>query len=1280
MRGNDSASIASQAFASTERFRIRGLLGRGGMGVVYRALDVEMGREVALKTLHDVGAGDLYALKEEFRSLAGLVHRNLVELYELFVSGSRCFFTMELLDGTGLLEHVRGIAGAPEVSAMITLPNARQSGSMIAFGAGTEPATMSSSAAAVDRDADCALDDAAYARLGRALWQLSLGLSAVHQAGKLHRDIKPSNLRVTSDGRVVLLDFGLATRWTLEGGTVDDDGPLVGTLPYMAPEQAWGLPLSPAADWYSVGVVLYEALTGRLPFEGSFAAMLRDKERRAAPPPRQLVERTPPALDALTMALLHPEPSRRAGAPDIARALRDLGLVEADATLLALSPAFDGPFLGRDAELAALWGAFEELRHGKARVVQIEGASGIGKTALVRRFLSGIEARGAALARGALVLHGQCRLQESVPYNAFDALVDGLSRALTALDDAEAAALAPRHAGALLRLFPVLHRVDAFARAVAEPLPAEPQELRRQGFGALRELFTSIGRSRPLVLWLDDLQWGDADSALLLGDLLSPAELPPLLLLTSYRSEDIGRSPMLRALSAALAALSAGQASRLAVEPLDDPAARALAAALLGGEALLPEERLARIVVEAAGSPLFLGELARDLAGAAPEGGRAPDAVRFDEVVGRRLSRLSRDERRVMTTVSVAGMPVARSLALRAAGLGEAGRPVVARLAQSCLLRTTVIGEQPAIEPFHDRIRETIVARLPADALREQHRALAETLESAPSPADPEELLRHWLGAGDAQRALGHAIHAADRAAGLLAFVRAAELYGRARELCAGDPALDERLGLRQADALVDAGHGARAAPLYLAFAERAPASAALERRRKAAEQLLVSGHIDRGVEVLRALLDGAGLAYPSTPARALASILARMAHLRARGLGFRERAAEAIAERDLMRIALCQAAAKGLVAVDSVRGGHFSFLSLLLALDAGDPARIGQSLALVGGAVLVPAGGPIGRWGMRMLGEARAIADRRGDAHLLGGVLVASGQAHVFQGAWREALSAADAGIACLRERCRGVAWELNMGHMAGLRALEELGRFAELGARTRAYLREAEGRGDVFAEVTARLYDGVHRAIAGDTAGARAEARAVRRLWSQEGLHVQHLYAHRIDLLSDLHDDRAEAAARAIEEAWPAIARSFLVRIPITRIDARLMRARAALAAASRERAGRPARLTVCERHAGELAREARPDAAAHAALLRAGAAWVRGDGDAAVRRLDETIAGYERAGMAFYAACSRHRKGEILGGDAGRRMRDEAADLMRREGVSSPLRCMAMHAPGW
>src|SRR5947209_2156895 len=366
--------------------------------------------------------------------------------------------------------------------------------------------------------------------------QLARGVAALHGAGKLHRDIKPNNILVTRTGRVVLLDFGFVTVLGRDPLRDAVSVEIVGTLAYMAPEQLWGQAPAPPADWYSVGVLFYEALTGRLPFERP-ADLGLYRERRSAPPPlRMLTPWLPERLGRLVGALLDPDPASRPGPDAILHQLENFQTAAAPAARTVVV-ADDHPFVGRDREQADLHGAFRDLAGGSPIIVHVHGPSGVGKTELVQRVVSALEANEAAV-----VLRGRCHPQEVVPYKAFDGVVDSLSRFLMSVPESAAAALVPRHASALVQLFPVLERVRPVAARSQERETADPQEVRRRGFAALRELLTRIADRYRLVVWIDDLQWGDEDSAAVAQALLRPPDPPPLLLLLSYRGGDQDRA------------------------------------------------------------------------------------------------------------------------------------------------------------------------------------------------------------------------------------------------------------------------------------------------------------------------------------------------------------------------------------------------------------------------------------------------------------------------------------------------------------------------------------------------------------------------------------------------------------------------------------------------------------------------------------------------------------------------------------------------------------------
>ncbi|MGH7270434.1 MAG: serine/threonine protein kinase, partial [Polyangiaceae bacterium] len=365
-----------------------------------------------------------------------------------------------------------------------------------------------------------------------ALRQLVEGVRALHGAAKLHRDIKPSNVRVTLEGRVVLLDFGVATELArVVDENLLEEGEMVGTARYMAPEQAVGEGSTPASDWYSVGAILYEALVGSPPFVGSAFDVLKMKSMLEPPAPSSCVEGVPADLDELCVALLQRDPELRPTGSEI---LHRLG-VSQSVRPTPLPPEAPEPALalvGRDAHLQALRDAFDAARAGRSITVRVSGPAGMGKSSVVQHFLDELVERGEAV-----VLRGRAYERESVPYKAVDSVVDALSRHLMRLTDRDDVVTLPPDLWALARLFPVLRRVPSIA-SVKEQVVTDPHRARRRAFLALRELLASLAKRQPLVVFVDGVQWGDADSAALLLDLVRPPHAPPLLLVLAYRDDE----------------------------------------------------------------------------------------------------------------------------------------------------------------------------------------------------------------------------------------------------------------------------------------------------------------------------------------------------------------------------------------------------------------------------------------------------------------------------------------------------------------------------------------------------------------------------------------------------------------------------------------------------------------------------------------------------------------------------------------------------------------------
>jgi serine/threonine protein kinase len=1198
------------------RFEIVRRLGEGGMGVVYEAFDRDRRHKVALKTLFRLDASGIYRLKQEFRALSGVAHPNLVALYELFAEAELWFFTMELIEGRDLVAALRDAGGA--------------------------------------------IDDA---RLRDAFAQLARGVQAIHASGKLHRDLKPSNVLLAEDGRVVILDFGLAVDPELGGvGQTLSDGSVSGTPSYMAPEQAAGRPATEASDWYAVGVMLFEALTGELPFQGSSREVLARKQRDPFPSVASVASGAASDLDRLCTQLCQREPAARASGAHL------LGALARESTV----PTTREPvrkqattLFGRDAELRELLDAYAAAEAGEPSVVLLSGESGMGKSALAEAFADDLRAR-----THAVVLGGRCYERESVPYKAFDSVIDELSRHLRRLGP-ESKALLPRDVAELARLFPVLDRVESVAEAPARKVRSA-QEQQRRAYAAFEELLGRIRDRQPLVIHIDDMQWADADSVALLCRLLDRAETPSALWLLGYRAEEATRNPLLASLIASVHAYSSVRVRALALGPLAPDAAQAFARSLLGDEQRAVE-LAATVAREGAGSPFFVASLARYAASrhAAPIA-----ALSLSQALLGRIDALPEPQRALLEIVALASRPIEISRALEAAGSSAADYRAFDELSALHMVRLSGPQSERRIETYHDRIRETVVAALRPEQLQALHLRLAQALGTR-SLADAEELAAHLEGAGEIERAAEQLGLAADQAARALAFERAARLYARALELGGFAPAHKRELRHKLGDALANAGRGVEAADAYLSAVAGAPLETAQELRRLAAEQLMLSGRVAAGFEIVATMLAELDLAPLSTAQSATAALAFQRVLLRVRGLRYRLRPESSIDRITLQRLDVYWACARALGLIDQVGGALYAARFLRLALRTGEPRRLAYGMLYDAG--FFGGFGDLARAHV-LITEATALIGDSADPYLQGMLAYARGVNALFRASFVEAVAELSAANATYREQCTGCAWEITSTRMFDSCSRWFLGQYAALAESLPQIVEDAERRGELLASVTASTGMFVCAWLSrGDVETAALLQRRARERWPAFSYDLQHCFILIGEsLIGFYRGDAFEPWRRFCDEARK-LAHAPSMRIQFVRMLVHAARAGAALLAArAAPPAERAALVREAERSAREVGTVTGPLCAGYTPLLRAALACARGARANAMRELEAAIPELDRFQLAMHAAAARRRLGVLRGDDTGRELIERAEAAMRAEGVIDPERMTAALTP--
>jgi diguanylate cyclase (GGDEF)-like protein len=680
---------------------IHGELGHGAHAVVYRAR--RYGCDYALKVLRASAFSDastLTAFHREAALLSCVQHPGVVAVHEAGQVRGRPYLVMELVEGHTLAE------------AMLTT---------------------------VDE--------------GRAIavaTDVAEALGAAHRAGLTHRDVKPHNIMILPDGRAKLIDFGLAAI-----ATEATDSAVAGTFAYSAPEQTGMLNrlIDGRSDLYSLGVVLFHCLTGRLPFEASeVGELLRQHTVQAPPDVRQLRPEVSAPLAAVIAKLLAKDPDDRYQSGDgLAADLRAVteGVLAPDALGRAdtLANAADAALLGRDAELAQLTNCWSKARAGRGGLAVVAGSAGAGKSRLVREVLS------EASDGGHLTLRGKCSPDDPMPMSPIRSAVERY------LADVERLPAEQRQQ-ALDRIHRAAGRGAALLGTLSPALaalldaPELADEHRQEQFAVSVATFL-VGLSREFgaaVLCIDDVQWLDAGTHRVLHHLTGELADSSLLVLATSRDDADSRA----AYESFLEQFTTRSDAVIVLSPLSDAAMTKLLTAQLGG-AQLTAELTAVLTARSGGNPFTAQEYVRAIIDGGlirPSWGtwkldeQGLDALHLPDnvldLIGTRVAGLGAEIRELLVAAAASAMKIRSDVLARICDVPEHQVQGVLRLAIDRRLIADVGDGQYTF--LHDRIREALLADVDPCAMRALHQRIAEALDGY-HPDDAEHVYavaRHY--------------------------------------------------------------------------------------------------------------------------------------------------------------------------------------------------------------------------------------------------------------------------------------------------------------------------------------------------------------------------------------------------------------------------------------------------------------------------------------------------------------------------------------------------------
>jgi hypothetical protein len=763
------------------------------------------------------------------------------------------------------------------------------------------------------------------------------------------------------------------------------------------------------------------------------------------------------------------------------------------------------------------------------------------------------------------------------------------------------------------------------------------------------------------VLLIDDLQWADHDSMVLMRELRREPDAPRLLIVATSRPADKDENQRDADVRKSF--------TRIALPVLPHEDARALVASLLRRAGIDADaEALAR---EARGHPLFINEIVRHVS-AHPQNDRRE--LHLEQAIRDRVDRLDLGERRILELVVLAGRPLAEAIVLHAAKLpADRFARALVSLENAHLVLRSRDRRRVTLEPYHDCVRQALSGGEAGD--REQHRALAEALAQH-APDENELLAQHWLGAGEPVLAARYTRAAAEQAETAFAFDHAARLYRQALGL-AGD-GVDEKsaaIGRKLADVLTSAGLFYEAGEAYLALL-RQPGVDERDLKRLAAQQFLISGHYDRGYSLAREVLAATGLRLPASSPRLILRLLWYRLRLRLRGLSFRARRDDQIPVEKLRLVDTLWSLGTPIGLIHPVLGAVLINRCLLEALACGAASRLPRLLGYEVGIGSAQRSGSQ-RSKTTMLGLA-ALTASTSDLETIGAYFWARAQWSFYAHEWAAAAGHADAGERIQRYLGK---WTMPLSPLPVFATWSRhfLGLIKEESQRISLGERIALERNNFHAQCYYQMFiAGEHSLIRDRSDYLKHNAERLLAHYKGEHFTLNHFGIQFSLVQRELYCGDASAAHAMQAALWRSARRALLLRFDFVAIRALCLRAQTALAKAYRVQAERAALLREAERCVARLRRWRSGWVVAQASLLEGGIAELGGQHDRASACYRAAEAAFTAAQMRLCAAVARRHVARLVGGAEGQRRVQDVDDWMCAEGVIQPERIAWLHCP--